>query len=427
MPNITTIAEAEMALRPFVPLVAKLSGEDSTLDRTRPLMAALENPQHKIRTIHIAGTSGKTSTAYFIAALLRATGKKVGLTVSPHVDSITERVQINGEPLPDKKFCAYLSEFLKIIEQGGFEPTYFELLVAFSFWVFEREQVEYMVLETGLGGRYDTTNLAERADKLCVITDIGFDHMNVLGNTLRAITYQKAGIIHAKNPVVMYNQPGEVAETIAQQVTLVGAELHVTSEVVERQASPRFILDMPEFQQRNWLLAHAAYVFLQRRDGLPILTAEEIAGTQAIQVPGRMDRRHVGTKTIIMDGAHNGQKMRTFLKSFQQAYPGVKPAVMIALKEGKEPAEVAELLAPLASEIIVTTFSTSQDLPARSINPDLLAHIFQAAGAPTVSVEPDYDVAYLRLLSTAGKTAIVTGSFYLLSQLRASQREASDR
>ena len=148
---------------------------------------------------------------------------------------------------------------------------------------------------------------------------------------------------------------------------------------------------------------------------------EQLAATQSLQVPGRMDVRHVAGKTIVMDGAHNGQKMQTFLQSFKQAYPGSKPVIMIALKQGKEPADVAPLLADVAAEVIVTTFDTSQDLPAKSIDPAELSQIFKNAGVQNVDVEPDRQRAYQKLLAADNKIGIITGSFYLLSQLRASE------
>src|SRR5271170_5393644 len=114
---ISTIEEAEAALLPYVPLVAQLTGKGTTLDRVIPLMALAGNPQDRLKTVHIAGTSGKTSTSYYMAALLRATGKKVGLTVSPHVDSLAERVQINGQPLSEEQFCKDLAEFLEIVDK----------------------------------------------------------------------------------------------------------------------------------------------------------------------------------------------------------------------------------------------------------------------------------------------------------------------
>ena len=171
---IRTIEEAEAALLPYVPLVAQLTGKATTLERAIiPLMALAGNPQDRLKTVHIAGTSGKTSTSYYIAALLGAAGKTVGLTVSPHVDSITERIQINGQPLPDAEFCQELETFLDIVKQAPQPPSYFELLYAFALWVFGRRHVDYAVIETGMGGLYDATNVATRADKVCVITDIG--------------------------------------------------------------------------------------------------------------------------------------------------------------------------------------------------------------------------------------------------------------
>lgn len=419
MPKIRTIADANAALMAYAPATAKLKGAAPILDENRPLFAALDNPQNRLRVVHVAGTSGKTSTAYFIAALLKAGGQKVGLTVSPHVDSVTERVQVDGRPLADERFCEYLSEFLDIVQAGRFEPSYFSLLVAFSFWVFEREGVDYAVVETGLGGRYDTTNLADRTDKLCVVTDIGFDHMNVLGDTIGKISYQKAGIIHAGNPVIMYRQASEVNKVVARQVQEQGAELVLTNEAAaQADYAGEFSAAVPAYQRRNWLLAYTVYQFLRRRDSLPELAADQLAATQLLQVPGRMDVRRVGGKTIVMDGAHNGQKMATFLQSFQTVFPRTRPAVMIALKEGKEPADVVPLLAPIASRIIVTTFETSQDLPVRSIDPAQLARLFGGHAGDDIHVVPDHQQAYQQLLAGPEDVCVITGSFYLLSQVR---------
>jgi dihydrofolate synthase/folylpolyglutamate synthase len=419
MREIRNFAEANAALLPYVPLVAQLTGKDTTLDRIRPLMKLLGDPQNRTRIVHIAGTSGKTSTAYFMAALLQSTGKRVGLTVSPHVDSIAERVQLDGKPLGEEEFCKDLSSFLEIIDQLEEKPSYFELLYAFSFWIFQRANVDYAVIETGMGGLHDATNVAERADKLCIITDIGYDHMHVLGKTLPEITAQKAGIIHDHNPVVMYKQAPEITQVVTDWSEAHAAHLLLTTEEAERAAyDSMFDADMPEYQQRNWLLAYCAYRFLMTRDNLPLLTDDKLALTQHIQVPGRMDKRSVAGKTIIMDGAHNAQKMAMFLTSFQHTYPGVKPAFLLALKEGKEPQDIGPLLAPLASSVIVTTFQSSQDLPAISQNPEKLAALLVATGVQNVQVISDQHAAYEALLASPEQVIIITGSFYLLSQLR---------
>jgi dihydrofolate synthase/folylpolyglutamate synthase len=422
--KIQTIAEAEAALLPFVPLVAQLTGKDTTLDRIRPLMALLGNPHEKVRVVHIAGTSGKTSTAYYMAGLLKESGFRVGLTVSPHVDLITERVQVDGQPLPEAVFCRELGAFLDIVETAPQKPSYFELLYAFALWTFANAKLDYAVVETGMGGLYDATNVVTRADKVCIITDIGFDHMHILGTTLPEITAQKIGIVHTHNPVLMYEQGKTVMQVVRAWATNHKAPLHTTTEDKEQQRHIANVASMPLYQQRNWLLAYFAYRFLQKRDGIADLQPEQLQKTQAIQVPGRMDIRTIGRKTIVMDGAHNAQKMAAFIGSYQERYPQTRPVVLLALKQGKEYQELAPLLVGLSDHIILTTFYSSQDLPARAIDPALLATAFREAGIAKVEIIADLHAAFSAAVESPENSVIITGSFYLLSQLRNSEKLA---
>ena len=265
MPRLHNFNEVNEALRPYVQLVHSNLGKDTALERIAPLMAAAGNPHEKLKIIHLAGTSGKTSTAYYTAALLRAAGKNVGLTVSPHVDSVAERVQLNGKPLTEAEFCSRLSEFLAIVETLDIKPTYFELLYSFSFWVFAAQQVDYAVVETGMGGLYDPTNIATREDKVCIITDIGFDHMHVLGHTLPEIAAQKAGIIHRHNAVFRYRQADEVNAVIADRAARLDADLHMlAAEALAELYAGGFSEAMADFQRHNWLLAYAAFRYVAR-------------------------------------------------------------------------------------------------------------------------------------------------------------------
>lgn len=143
MAQIRNLQEIEAELAKYVPLVKETAAKNITLDRMRPLMTAVGNPQKRLKIIHIAGTSGKTSTAYYISSLLTAAGKKTGLTVSPHVDSVLERVQIDTKILTEKEFASALSEFMTLVENSKLQPTYFELLVAFAYWYFEKTGVDY--------------------------------------------------------------------------------------------------------------------------------------------------------------------------------------------------------------------------------------------------------------------------------------------
>lgn len=419
MRNIASIDELNSALLPYVPLVAQLTGKDTVLDRIRPLMQLLGDPQDDLRTIHIAGTSGKTSTSYFIAALLQQSGKNVGLTVSPHIDSVTERVQINGRPLDDDTFCKLFNEFMDIVDASTIRPSYFELLYAFSIWTFKKLQVDYAVVETGLGGLHDATNVINRADKVCVITDIGLDHMHVLGDTIEQIALQKAGIIHPGNTVFMYQQNDTVMRVFTDYIAEQQAELRVVPDTHGKsKIAAKNGRVMPRYQQRNWQLAYQVCCYVQQRDSLTELTTDQLARTQTVQVPARMDIRHIGDKTIIMDGAHNDQKMTAFLDSFIASYPNEKPAIMIALKHDKRLDKLGPLLASIASRIITTTFETSQDLPVKSVNPLELQAMFISAGVKDTVVILNQHEAYQTMLNGPEKICIITGSFYLISQLR---------
>jgi dihydrofolate synthase/folylpolyglutamate synthase len=371
-------------------------------------MELLGNPHDRLKVIHIAGTSGKTSTAYYLAALLTVSGMKVGLTVSPHVDSVRERVQINGLPLSEAEFCMELGAFLEIVKQAGQQPTYFELLYAFALWVFDRQKVDYAVVETGMGGTHDATNVARREDKLCVITDIGLDHTHLLGETVAQIAEQKAGIIHAGNHVIMYEQSPEVMDVINKRVDNHEASIQVIEQPTKKETL---------YQYRNWYLAERAYKYLCSRDELTNLTKQVLEETQQIQVPARMEVIQKESKTIVMDGAHNAQKMTAFVESFQAQYPTRKAVVLMALKEGKEYEELVNIMAPIAAKVITTTFETTQDLPVVSMDPAVIAQAFEQTGVPSQNV-PNQHQALQTLVEAPEQIAIITGSFYLLSQIR---------
>lgn len=413
--RIRNIDHANQILAGYVPLQREITGKDITLERMQPLMTLLGNPQDALKIVHIAGTSGKTSTAYYTAAMLQGAGARVGLTVSPHIDSVTERVQVNGQPLGDDMFCQELGEFLDIIERAEKPPTYFELLVAFAYWEFARQQVDYAVIETGLGGLHDATNIAGREDKICVITDIGYDHVTILGDTLSAIAGQKAGIIHTRNAVFMHLQESTVMEVIERQVAQQHATLHLCAEV------PLNTEELPLYQARNWELAKCVAEYVISRDGLSHLTRQVLLHSQAMSVPARMESTQVHNKHIIMDGAHNPQKIHTFVTSFKRQYPDTKPAVLLALRESKDYEQIVPHIADLAGRVIVTTFEPAQDLPIAALDPERLGAALRAAGARGVQVIPRQTEAYRALLDAPEDMAVITGSFYLISQLRATE------
>ena len=411
--RITNFEQVEAALHPYVVEAGRAIGKDITTERTLRLAVHVGSPEKKLRIVHVAGTSGKTSTCYYMAELLRESGKKVGLTVSPHMDTIAERVQINGQPLNEQRFCEYFNEFIGLVDAASEVPTYFEFMIVFAFWVFAREEVDYAVVETGMGGLHDSSNIAARPDKVCIITDIGLDHQHVLGRDITSIAHQKAGIIHAGNAVNMYHQGSEVDAIVLETADTNGATVIFSDEPDVNSDDTT-----PLYQQRNWRLAYNTYELVRKRDGLKELSAADLRESKNIHVPGRMDILERDGKTIVLDGAHNEQKMSTFLDSLRARFPGSKPAVLLSLKEGKEIKAIAPQIVDIASQIIVTRFSMLQDMPIPAADPKLIeAEIIARGGTPTVADTPGEGLK--QLLESDESLIVVTGSLYLVAEIRA--------
>jgi dihydrofolate synthase/folylpolyglutamate synthase len=413
--RLKNFQEIHKILSKHVPPLRSFRGA-YTLERMQKLMDALGNPQNSYKVIHVAGTSGKTSTSYYMAALLKAAGKKVGLTVSPHIDEVNERVQINLKPLSESAFCREFSVFLNLVDKTTLNPTYFELLVAFAFWEFAREKVDYAVIEVGLGGLLDGTNVINRADKVCVITDIGLDHTQVLGETITAITAQKAGIIQPHNKVFAYEQNDEVMDILREVTAQLQAELH---EVWPLKTS-ELPKNLPLYQRRNWYLALITYDFLSKRDGLPGLNEAQLAQTTQTYIPARMEIVAVGKKTLVLDGAHNAQKMHALVGSMKQRFKGQTCAVMFGLVQSRTSRTVSTLeeISSLANHLIITSFDTEQDLRKVSVDPIKTAKLCDKMGYTSYEIINVPEQALKNLLQRPEEVLLITGSFYLLNHIR---------
>jgi dihydrofolate synthase/folylpolyglutamate synthase len=402
---IRTIADAEAALRAYISSTSM--AENYTLERMHSLLAFLGGPQESLRVVHVAGTSGKTSTSYFIRALAEAGGARTGLTVSPHMDSITERIQIGGAPLKDETFLQYLREFLPIVEKSDTQPSYFEIIIAFAYWVFAREKVDVAVVEVGLGGLLDATNTVHRADKLCIITDIGLDHTEILGETIPLIAAQKAGIIQPRNTVIVQSQSPEALDVITKIAKQKQATLHIAH--AEKRA------DLPPFQQRNFGAALAAYAQLT----LPALTPQQLTLAAHSTPAGRLEIYKIGAKTIIVDGAHNAQKLNALHEALLAR--GVKKTTvvcnMVAAPQQKID-DAIEVLRKFSSRVIVPAFSIAQDFKNRfAIEPKVFAAHLAKQGITAEAQQNNRDVISI-LLKAPEDTVVITGSLYLAQSLR---------
>jgi len=414
MRDMTTFTEVHAALAPYVQQTpsAKQAYDLNTITK---LLKFLGDPQDSFRTIHVAGTSGKTSTSYYIAAALKEVGFKVGLTISPHIDEVNERVQLNLVPLPETEFAKELSMFLELINGASVKPTYFELLVAFAFWEFAKQQVDYAVVEVGLGGLLDGTNTVSRPDKICVITDIGLDHTDVLGDTIPEIAAQKAGIIHPGNDVFMYEQGPEVMAVIRKVCNEKQARLHVALPSPEITG-----VHLPLFQQRNLGLAAQTVDFVLERDNRPKLTKGQIHQAAQTLIPGRMEVHEIAGKTVVIDGAHNAQKMTTLVSSLQAAYPGQRVAALVTFVDGPEERWQGGLTAllPIVNKLIITSFATSQDMAKHSVELSKLQNFCKSLQSSEPIVLPEPLNAFRELLTSSESLLLVAGSFYLLSSIR---------
>lgn len=407
-----TVAAIERALEPFWPSNSKRLAY--TTEYIRRFMEYIGNPQHCSRAIHIAGTSGKTSTAYYTAALLTQTGRRTGLLVSPHVRRITERVQIDLQPLDERLFCREMSIFLDVVRKSNMLLTYAEVLYAFGYWEFARQQVDYMVIEVGMGGLHDATNVMEREDKICILTDIGLDHTHVLGNTLPEITRHKAGIIRLHNPVFCHQQAGTIMEQIKAVCSQKRADLHILSP----GSIPGDAKDLPLFLQRNYSLALEAADFVLQRDGYPIPTRFQQAAAAAITIPSRMERLALGSKTVILDGAHNAQKLHALAKSMHALY-GERRRCSILLGfmggSGRNIQEMAAAVAAIKPTRVIVTSITGH---TAAVQPGQVGAALTDAGIDAVSIIADQRSAVAELLRSSDDILLITGSLYITGELR---------
>lgn len=413
MPHITSFADVYKLLGSAP---SGIKNHTHSLDHMFELLEQLGNPQKHFKVVHVAGTSGKTSTAYYTAALLRQAGHKVGLTVSPHVDQINERLQINLTPLPEAEYVKRFGEFWDIVASTDIQASYFELCIAFAFWEFAAQKVDYAVVEVGIGGLMDSTNVFDQPNKICVITDIGYDHTHVLGNTLTEIAGQKAGIIQLYNAVFCYQQDPEVMKVIRDRSSQKQGDLHVLSPS-DSANTPAFL---PLFQKRNFTLALSATQFALKRDKSPALSTEQIEHAAHTFIPARMEQISYQGKTIILDTAHNAQKIEALAASVKQAYGAQPIAGLLSFPADRldRLEQALSAILPVLQHVIVTTFEAQPDGSHQSVTIEELLTASQRCGAQSIEAIGKPESALETLLKRPEPVLLVAGSTYLLNHIR---------
>ena len=380
------------------------------------ILETLGSPQNQIPAIHIAGTSGKGSTAYYATSLLNRAGYTTGTLVSPHIASVAERSLINGQTLPKQEYLHYFQAFANLCVVHSLHLSYFEFLTIFSFWLFKEIDVDYIIIEAGIGGRLDTTNVISRSPTVRVITDIGLDHTELLGNTLTEIAQEKAGIIHQNDSTVMNRQTSEIEMVVRQRAESQFSQFSIASPIIDD-----FLKILPDFQQRNWTLAYCAVEKRLALDEKPSLPKEVLEKSVHITIPGRLEKRNVNGVNIIFDVAHNPQKIRALIDSLRKLYPDKKPIFVVAFGQNKHSslAESLAIIDNLAQLAYATTFSANYGKNHCNIQPENIRHVMKSA----VEIEHNPNKALEKAIKKARQLdtyVVVTGSFYLVSEFAAS-------
>jgi dihydrofolate synthase / folylpolyglutamate synthase len=390
------------------------------LDRIRVVLEALGRPQDRCRIVHVAGTNGKGSTCAMIESALRAGGATTGLFTSPHLSEPTERIRIDGVPISAEEFAAAFDEVHtaveRLLDDGAIDlhTTYFETVTAMALLVFSR-RAEVVVLEVGLGGRLDATNVVE--PELCVVTPIDFDHEQFLGRSIEAIAGEKAGILKRGVPAVFAPQRPEAAAVLEARAAELGIEVaraeKLPPERVELHArGARFDtgglrIECPlagEHQVTNALTAIAALRALE------IVAPAIEQGIAATRWPGRLERI-AETPEIVVDGAHNPAGARALAAYIDRFYRGRRVVLIFGAMRDKAIDEIAGVLFPRAAEVILTA-----PRQARALAPEALR---EAAGLSTARLAAD--IAEALAMARAGEPAdavFVTGSLFLVAEAR---------
>lgn len=402
-------------------------------EHTRELLSRLGNPQEGIKIIHVAGTNGKGSVCAYLNAMLLAGGKKTGLFTSPHLVRINERFQINGEDVSDEQF---LNAFLKVEKaakeyeaEGEGHPSYFETLFLMGMLIFKEAGVEYLVMETGLGGRLDATNVVEKP-LACIITSISRDHTEYLGDTLEAIEGEKAGIIKAGVPVIYdASQPGPASVIAAKAKEMGSPAWPMEPSFYEMKTQSRegitFTFAYPggekaelaipyvaKYQMMNASLAFYTMHILQDVHDIPKNVLAE--GLSKIKWPCRMEMAAPG---VIIDGAHNEDGIAQFVSTagyFAKENEITILFTAVADKHYHEMiGEICEGIHP--SHVVATQIDGSRVVPA-----EVLAEDFRKAGCTDVCAEPEIGAAYEKALGKKGSGMLFcVGSLYLAGELKA--------
>lgn len=448
MPTRPAVNDSAGALRTVENELFARQGEgrmDPTTERIRQLLELLGDPQRAYRAFHLTGTNGKTSTARMIDQLIRGFGLRSGRYTSPHLSSVTERIVIDGAPISAEQFVEVYHEIEPYVElvdaRSDIALSFFEIVTALAFAAFADTPVDVAVVEVGLGGLWDATNQID--GEVAVVTPIGLDHMEYLGNTVAEIATEKAGIIKAGATVILAGQVDEAIGPLLHRTAEVGATVAregLEFGVLDRRAAVGgqlltlqglagvydeiFLPLFGAHQAQNAACALAAVeAFFGAGAASGPIDADTVrAAFAAVRSPGRLEPVR-SAPTILVDATHNPHGMAATVATLGESFDFRRLIGVVGVLEGKDARGMLELLEPVVDEIVVTQSSSSRSTPA-----DLLATIaVDVFGRDRVSVEPRLDDALEAAIRLAeedadevlsGAGVLVTGSVVIAGEAR---------
>ena len=415
----------------------------NTLDHTRAFLKRLGDPQEKMKILHVAGTNGKGSVCSFLASMLKAGGKRTGLFTSPHLVKINERFVVDEKDVSDEEFLEAFHTVMdcveKMKEEGYPHPTYFELLFLIGMKLFERAGVEYLVLETGLGGRLDATNSVAHP-LVSVITSISLDHTEYLGDTVAAIAGEKAGIIKERVPVVYDASCPESAEVIRRRAEELRAPAYpITPKMYKISKTTKKHIDfsidsgyyddirlsissVAEYQVKNAAEAVTAIRVIDREGAF---TDEVIRkGVEEMRWQGRMETVLPG---VIIDGAHNEAGVEEFVKTARRLEADYPVTLLFAAVGDKD---YRHMIETICRELRLERVIVTEVGGYRSVDVKVPEELFRQFGAKKVTAIPDVEEAFDEALREQGDGILFcVGSLYLVGNIKSileTRRSAHD-
>ncbi|WP_018586084.1 bifunctional folylpolyglutamate synthase/dihydrofolate synthase [Salinispora arenicola] len=429
--------EAELATRGFTRMVFEL-------DRIETLLDLLGSPQRAYPSIHLTGTNGKTSTARMIDSLLRAFGLHTGRYTSPHLETVRERISLAGEPVDEQRFVDTYREVVplaRLVDERSAEPlTYFDLTTALAFATFADAPVDVAVVEVGLGGAEDSTNVLQAG--VAVLTPIGLDHTEWLGDRVEDIALHKAGIIHKGATVISAEQQEEAARPILERCAEVGAtiaregaEFGVLSRAVAVGGQVLTLQGLGGRYEEIFVPLHGAHQAQNAAVALAAVEAFLGAGTRrqldvetvregfaTVTSPGRLERVRAAP-TVLLDGAHNPQGMAATVTALQEEFAFSKLVAVLGVLGDKDVTRLLELLEPVIDQLVVTRNSSPRAMATQELA-TLAAEVFGPDRVAVAEQMPDAIEVAVALAEEdvpgelAGVGVLVTGSVVTVADAR---------